>query len=49
MVLDHRRVSVTGKLRRAVAWPLYLLALILSYLSDAIGEFAALIAGDDWY
>ena len=34
------------KLRRSVATPFYVLALILSYLSDAIGKFAAIIAGD---
>jgi hypothetical protein len=47
MVLDHGRVSVTRKLRRAAAWPVYLLALILSYLSDAIGNLAVTVAGDD--
>jgi hypothetical protein len=35
-------------LRRAIALPLYGLALALSYLSDALGKLAAWIAGDDW-
>jgi hypothetical protein len=35
-------------LRRAVAFPFYVVALILSYLSDLIGANAATIAGDNW-
>jgi hypothetical protein len=36
------------RLRRAVALPINTLALILSFLSDALGTLAARIAGDDW-
>jgi hypothetical protein len=31
-----------------LALPIYTVALILSYLSDALGYVAAKIAGDDW-
>jgi len=34
------------KLRRGLALPLYVLALALSYLSDALGSLAAQIAQD---
>ena len=34
--------------RRALALPLYAVALILSFASDLIGFVAAKIAGDDW-
>lgn len=34
------------KLRRGLALPFYALALILSYLSDALGGLAAVIARD---
>jgi hypothetical protein len=34
-------------LRRALALPIYAVALILSFLSDALGSLAAVIAGDD--
>ena len=34
-------------LRQAVALPLYTVAPILSYASDALGNLAAWIAGDD--
>jgi hypothetical protein len=46
MVVDYEHISVSLKLRRAAAWPLYLLAFLLSLLSDAIGDLAAWIAGD---
>jgi hypothetical protein len=35
-------------MRRAVALPLYTIALILSFASDLFGWLAARIAGDDW-
>jgi hypothetical protein len=31
-----------------IALPIYTVALILSYLSDGLGNLAAKIAGDDW-
>jgi hypothetical protein len=34
-------------IRRVIALPIYTVALILSYLSDALGNLAAKIAGDD--
>jgi hypothetical protein len=34
-------------LRRAVARPIYVLALVLGLLSDALGVLAAKIAGDE--
>jgi hypothetical protein len=37
-----------GCIRRVLALPIYTVALILSYLSDALGYVAAKIAGDDW-
>jgi hypothetical protein len=36
-----------GRLRRALALPIYTLSLILSFLSDALGSLTAKIAGDD--
>jgi hypothetical protein len=36
------------RLRRALALPVYTVALILSFLSDALGSVAAKIAGDPW-
>jgi hypothetical protein len=35
------------RLRQAIALPFYTVALILSHASDALGDLAALIAGDD--
>jgi hypothetical protein len=35
-------------LRRALALPLYAVALILSYAGDSLGNLAAWIAGDAW-
>jgi hypothetical protein len=35
------------RLRRALALPLYAIALILSFASDMLGSLAAKIAGDD--
>jgi hypothetical protein len=34
--------------RRAMALPIYTVALILSFASDLLGWLAAKIAGDDW-
>jgi hypothetical protein len=34
--------------RQAVALPVYTVALLLDYLSAALGRLAAWIAGDDW-
>jgi hypothetical protein len=39
--------TVCPRLRRGLALPIYTLALILSFLSDALGNVAAVIAGDD--
>jgi hypothetical protein len=36
------------RMRRAIALPIYTVALVLSFLSDAFGCLAARIAGDDW-
>jgi hypothetical protein len=46
-------VSATGdspflRVRQTVAWPIYLIALILDYTAAALGCLAARIAGDDW-
>jgi hypothetical protein len=35
-------------LRRALALPIYTVALLLSLFADALGVLAAKIAGDDW-
>jgi hypothetical protein len=37
-----------GKLRQAAALPVYTIALLLDYVSAAVGRLAAWIAGDDW-
>ena len=44
MTIDDESCSL--RIRRGVAMPLYVIALALSYLSDAIGKAAAAIAGD---
>jgi hypothetical protein len=44
-ILGHAKVAT---LRRGMAFPLYTLALILSFASDLLGCLAARIAGDDW-
>jgi hypothetical protein len=51
----HRALDMTDNtrqacnhLRHALALPLYAIALIISYLSDLIGNIAAKIAADDW-
>jgi hypothetical protein len=43
-----RRCSRINTLYRSI-WPasLYTLALLLSFLSDALGDLAAKVAGDD--
>jgi hypothetical protein len=38
----------TNASRRILALPIYIVALIVSFLSDALGSLAAWIAGDDW-
>jgi hypothetical protein len=40
--------NVERRLRRAVAWPIYAIALVLDFPSDGLGTLAAWIAGDDW-
>ena len=37
-----------GRFRQAVALPLYAVALVLDYLSDALSRLTAWIADDDW-
>jgi hypothetical protein len=44
---DNTR-QACNHLRHALALPLYAIALIISYLSDLIGNIAAKIAADDW-
>jgi hypothetical protein len=34
--------------RCAVAFPVYVVALVLDFMSGALGAMAAKIAGDDW-
>jgi len=47
ITVDHdSRVSRVLKLRRAVSLPIYVLALILSFLSDGLSNLAAVIAQD---
>jgi hypothetical protein len=43
---DAQIVSASLWLRRALALPVYSIALILSYVSDLLGNLAAWIAGD---
>lgn len=43
---DNVRVPTHLKVRRALALPIYALSLILSFVSDALGDVAALIARD---
>ena len=53
---DARRVricransfAISLRLRRALALPIYAVALIMSFLSDLLGTIAAKIAGDGW-
>jgi hypothetical protein len=42
---DHR-VPKSLKLRRALATPLYAVALLLSFISDGIADLAAVLAND---
>jgi hypothetical protein len=44
----EQRSVVTLCLRRAIALPVYTVALLLDYLSAALGRLAAWVAGDDW-
>jgi hypothetical protein len=48
MTDDLKTVPAWPRLRRALALPIYAVALILSYLGDALGCLAAKIAGDPW-
>jgi hypothetical protein len=43
----ERDVPAFAFLRRALALPIYTIALILSYVSDMLGDLAAWTAGDD--
>ena len=43
---DNFRVSPLLKVRRALALPIYALALILSFVSEGLGDVAAYIARD---
>jgi hypothetical protein len=46
---DNPQIApVLVRTRHVLAWPLYLISLILSYVSDLLGDLAARIAGDDW-
>jgi hypothetical protein len=40
--------KLLGAARRALALPIYTVALILDFISGALGRLAALVAGDDW-
>jgi hypothetical protein len=46
MTDEPQTVPIWFRLRRALALPIYTLALILSFLSDMLGSLAARIAGD---
>jgi hypothetical protein len=46
--MTDETVPVWLRLRRALALPVYAVALILSFVSDALGRLAASIAADDW-
>jgi hypothetical protein len=39
---------VALEVRRAAAFPIYAIALVVSLLGDLLGILAAKIAGDDW-
>jgi hypothetical protein len=41
-----RRVPVSLRLRRALALPIYAIALTLSFLSDGLANLAAMVADD---
>jgi hypothetical protein len=45
---EYPPTVICRRSRRVLALPIYLLALILSFLSDALGRLAARIAADDW-
>jgi hypothetical protein len=44
--INQLNASYTLKLRRSAATPIYAIALALSFLTDAIGKLAAVIARD---
>jgi hypothetical protein len=48
MTDDLQTVPVSLRLRQALAFPIYTIALILDYVSAALGSLAARIAGDHW-
>ena len=43
---ERERTSI--RIRQAIALPIYAVALILDFASDALGRLAAWIARDDW-
>jgi hypothetical protein len=45
-VPEDPQTVICPRSRRALALPIYAVALILSFLSDALGALAARIAGD---
>jgi hypothetical protein len=47
-MIDPRPALIIVRARRAVAWPLYAISLIMDFASAALGSLAASIAGDDW-
>ena len=42
------RIRPFSRLRQAIALPVYAVALLMDYVSVALGRLAAWIAGDDW-
>jgi hypothetical protein len=46
MTYDDSSTPFLLKLRRAIALPIYAVALIFSYLSEALSKLAASIAND---
>jgi hypothetical protein len=48
MVEQHQHVSAVLRIRRALALPIYILALLLDLAGAGLGWLAAAIAGDDW-
>jgi hypothetical protein len=47
-MIDPRPAPIIVRARRAVACPLYAIALILDFASAALGSLAVRIAGDAW-
>jgi hypothetical protein len=46
--LIDKPASVSDRLRRALAFPLYVVSLTMCMVGDLLGIVAAKIAGDDW-